>query len=254
MAGRLRGAEALPEEWYGCLMFTPLYTRPVVLEMMREWFGHLLVRQHVRREDFFGHFDRILWHQIRRILLQNELPDIMAKSERTPFGSMPLLGHMAIYSLNLLLLRTVLHPEGYEFREREIESREEGPRPWDRLSSLWRSWFSMDSLRGLAAIWTAVRSGDRVVLKARPRFGGSSSSNGLRSLRDVGSALADGVTAGLAGLMERGREYATFGLMEDVREELLDAGIDIHVDLLMRRLRACSLGYGGGYGERIEDA
>ena len=68
----------------------------------------------------------------------------------------------------------------------------------------------------------------------------------------MGLALADGVTAGLAGLMERGREYAAFGLMEDVREELLDAGIDIHVDVLMRRLRACSLGYGGGYGDGLK--
>ena len=98
-------------------MFTPLYTRPVILEMVREWGNHSLKLANRKGAEFLRHFNTIISDQVRRLLRRNTLPALMRREDQTPFGAMPLLGHIAIYNLNLLLLRTVLSPDAFEFDE-----------------------------------------------------------------------------------------------------------------------------------------
>lgn len=39
---RLKDPNGLPQSWFASLMYTPLYSRPVILDMMREWAKHRL--------------------------------------------------------------------------------------------------------------------------------------------------------------------------------------------------------------------
>ena len=57
---RLNNPDGFPPDWFACLMFTPLYTRPVVLEMLREWAGHSLKSAKRKNEEFLENFDTIL--------------------------------------------------------------------------------------------------------------------------------------------------------------------------------------------------
>ncbi|MCB0510091.1 MAG: ATP-binding protein, partial [Bacteroidetes bacterium] len=137
---KLTVPDTFPKDFYGCLMYTPLFSRPVILDMMREWLPHLLNQKRININNFLEGLDIIIEHQINRLLTTNILPSIMTERE-SPFVCLPTLGYLAIYSLNLILLRTLLSPDGYIFDEEPISVYEEGARAWDRLIHLWRSWF-----------------------------------------------------------------------------------------------------------------
>ena len=247
--------EAFPAKWHGCLMFTPLYSRPVVLSMLGEWFEHSLGRKKWQKEDFLRQLDRIVMSQIRRILTQNAMPDVLGKEQQTPFGALPLLGHLATYSLNLLLVRTVVGGV-YEFDEASICEWDGGPRPWDRLAHLWRAWLSVESLRELNAIWKVARNGDRVRLTKREQFGAASGSDRLEAIENVSFALADDVGAGLAGLVRGFRAQGMDETLTESEERLAREGIDVHAGVTVRRLQS-SMTRLRGFADRrrlVEDA
>lgn len=243
---KLERADAFPPSWFASLMFVPLYSKPAILDMLREWAAHRLASKR-KRSDFLRALDAIVQNQIRRVLRSNDLPPVMQRGDETPFGSMPILGHAAVYSLNLTLLRTVLSPNGYTFHQPEFGAREdEGKdrrtaedktRPWDQLTYLWRSWFSRDSLLGLPAIVTAQRSGDSIHLTANEHFTGSSGTSSLASVLSVSLALADDTTAGLAGLLA----YDEFGRnrigLEEIATKLRTENIDLDFAVEAKRLR-----------------
>ena len=107
-------------------MYTPLFSRPVILDMMREWLNHRLGSAKFTLDAFLNSFDLIIAHQLDRILATDALPSVMARREQLPFGTLPLLGYIAIYSLNLMLLRTIISPEGYVFDEQGMRNYEDG--------------------------------------------------------------------------------------------------------------------------------
>ena len=60
------------------------------------------------KQEFLSHLDTIIVNQIKRLLNKRDFPSIMRKEVaqegyRTPFDDHPLLGHIAIYSINLIL-------------------------------------------------------------------------------------------------------------------------------------------------------
>ena len=179
---------------------------PWCMIRVREWFEHALGGEEGRREEVFRHLDTIVANQVVRILARSQWPEVIEKEGSTTFGSMGLLGHLATYSLNLVLLRTVLSTDGFEFDEGRFGVYEGGTRAWDRLTCLWRSWFSMDSLRGLAAVWTATRDDGRIRLRAREGDRAVVSSDRLESVENVYVALADDIGAGLAGMVVQERD------------------------------------------------
>src|ERR1700694_160351 len=124
----------------------------------------------------------------------------MMERGKVSFGTLPVLGYAAIYSLNLILLRTMLSENGYVFDEETMLLSLDRTRAWDRLTYLWRSWFSIESLDGLTSILTAKREDSKVYLKALKAFSVSAENNRLDLIFKISSTLADNVPAGLAGL------------------------------------------------------
>jgi hypothetical protein len=82
------------------------------------------------------------------------LPDLTAREpdgKHAPYGQLPALGHLAVYSLNLILLRTYLSADSpCVLHEADLGQQPAGLRAGDRLASLWRSWFPPESLEALA--------------------------------------------------------------------------------------------------------
>lgn len=98
---RLNSADGFTREWFASLVYTPLFTRPVVLEMIREWIGHILKERNLAKQKFVSNLDTIILNQIKRLLTKREMPSIIRKETaqegyRAPFGDHPLLGHIAI--------------------------------------------------------------------------------------------------------------------------------------------------------------
>jgi hypothetical protein len=238
---RLNSADGFKREWFASLVYTPLFTRPVVLEMMREWIEHLLKDRKLTRRDFLVSLEIIVMNQIKRLLSKREMPSIIRKETaqegyRAPFGDHPLLGHIAIYSINLILFRLIVCDEPFLFEESQITTHEDGARPWDRLAHIWRSWFSLDNLNGVTAVMLADRKESQITVRAKKRFQVADSQNRLETCLNVAVSLADNISSGLTGLLlfEPGKDNHLE--IDDVAKRLGSERIDAEFQVTMKRL------------------
>ena len=162
----------------------------------------------------------------------------MAGNGQELSAHLPITGYFAIYTLNLIVLRTLLAPNGYTFDETKHTCSEDGTRAWDRLTYLWRSWFSLETLNELAAILIATREDTKIHLKIKDQFTTSSSDDRLESIFNVSLALADDITIGLSGLLS----YDSFGKnsveLSVIDESLRSENVNLQYELLTKRLRS----------------
>jgi hypothetical protein len=198
---RQRHLTMLREDWFGCLVHTALHTRPVILDMIREWSRHRLDNRQSSRADMLAAFDAIVAAQLRAVLNDMTIPDPAPKQRSlSPYDPLPRRGHLAIYSLNLVLLRAYLGDEEYVLDETALGNHPDSCRPWDSLTNLWRSWFTLEALSALADMVTATRCDESIEIV--PHMSGLTPAIGspLRNLYRAAVALADNLTAASAGL------------------------------------------------------
>jgi len=188
--------------WFASLIYTPLHTRPNILALLREWAFHRIPAN----SDLLSCLDTIVRMQLRAILAGTDPLDLSARARATtaneptatapPYDPLPVLGQVAVYTLNLILLRTYLADQAYTLDERCLEA---GDRPWDRLTALWRSWFTPEILAALAPQLTSIRAGAKVIIEpARSELTGGRGS--LGTAFNAAIALADNLTASSVGL------------------------------------------------------
>lgn len=238
---RLGNADGLSRAWFASLVYTPLFTRPVVLEMMREWIAHTLKKNSLSTTEFLSQLDTIVMNQIRRLLNKREMPSIIRKETaqegyRAPFGDHPLLGHIAIYTINLMLLRIIVGDEPFVFDENQIGTHEDGARPWDRLTHIWRSWFSLDILNGITAIMTAQRNETRINITAKQRFQVAESQSRLATFANVAIALGDNISSGLTCLLSFDPSKENPLQLDEISHCLSAEKIDLEFQIVMKRL------------------
>lgn len=237
----LNDADGLGREWFASLVYTPLFSRPVILEMMREWIPHILKQRKLERQAFTEQLDTLLLNQIGRLLNKRQMPSITFKETiqeryRVPFAEHPLLGHIAIYSINLVLLRAIVGEGAFVLNETRIDTYEDGARPWDRLINVWRSWFSLENLRAVTAIMTSTRNGTAVTVTLRERFQAPDGQTRLETYRNVAAALGDDIPSGLAGLILFGRSEESPSTLDQIAERLSSERISAEPDISIKRL------------------
>jgi len=193
--------------WFASLLYTPLHTRPNILALLREWSFHRIPADPPsRRAELLSCLDEIVRVQLRVILAGTDSMDLSARARATtasepaaaapPYDPLPVLGQIAVYTLNLILLRTYLADRAYTLDESRLDA---GDRPWDRLTALWRSWFTPEILAALALQLTSTRGGTQVIIEpARLELVGGSGP--LGSAFNAAIALADNLTASSVGL------------------------------------------------------
>ena len=238
---KLHSVDGLSDAWFASLIFTPLFTKPVVLEMMREWAPRARERKHLTERAFAEHLDAITFSQVSRILTQQELPSIMRRQStrdgrRLPFGSHPLLGYVAIYSLNMILLRIVACRSDLVVHEEQIAKDADVTKPWDRLAHIWRAWFPPESLGVLGEVLHAERRGATVTLAFRHRVQTTHADDMLRTFFNGAMALGDDANAGLAGLVLEDRSGKPVIPLSEVQRRLEASGIHLELQVAMRQL------------------
>jgi len=248
---KLDSPDGLRRQWFASLVYTPLFTRPVVLEMMREWSGHLLRDRQMSRGEFAAHLDMVLYNQIERLISKRAMPSIIRKETvderyRPRFGDHPLVGHIAVYSVNLILLRVIVCDEPFVMDENGIKSYEDGARPWDRLVHLWRSWFSLEALSGLIAVIESSRNADVVEVKARPTFQVAEARGRIEVLLNVSVAVADDLTAAVSGLahseITSSQVLGIRELAKRLAAERIDSPFQIAIRELQEAVRGSEVG------------
>lgn len=208
---KLTDPDLLNSGWYYCLMFVPLYSRPVVIEMLREHALAALQRAlklynipiTISHNDLVDNLKFLVKNQLKMILNTRNIPKVMRKGVILD-QDMPLLGYLSTYSLNLVILSCILSSIGFEFDEQEyaqsIPSFQDA-KPWDKLISLWKAWFSSADLTGLSAILKAKRiSENKILIECNDKFESTRYEQPIDILLCVSSTLADNLLVGLAGL------------------------------------------------------
>lgn len=260
--GMLSTADGFARDWFASLVYAALFTRPVIMEMMREWTRHVLQEYgDLSEEHFVEALERIILNQIERLLNKREMPQIMRKETaqegyRVPFRGHPLVGHIAIYSINLVLLRLIAGKAAFVFEESDIPSHEDGTRPWDRLVHMWRSWFSLGNLNGLTAVMLAERSDNKVTVRLKARLQVDESRGKLQELYNVGLSVGDDVAVGIAGLclFDPSTDSVEKLNMLEQRLDAEDVGVGLAISL--SKLLVLAAGFGelaAGFGESAEE-
>ncbi|MBF0215156.1 MAG: hypothetical protein HQM00_16615 [Magnetococcales bacterium] len=203
---RFKNPATTPELWLATLSHTPLLDRPGILAMMRERVKCCFMPEKgergsvLDRENFLIILDEIVHGQLHWILQGNTPPSLMTGERGLWFTPVPLLGHLAIYSLNLIILRSVLDPDAWILDEASHANPEDGVPAWDRLTHLWRSWFTVEHLSRLRGILQTSRRDGRMRIQARPLFSCVRSVRGLCAYRELARVLADEEVEQLAQL------------------------------------------------------
>ncbi len=201
----------ITSDWFYCLMFVPLFTRPVVIEMLREHLDRALKNNVLNNklpaqlsvEDFITNLDIIVKNQLNMVLNKRKMPGVM--SENKLFDSdMSLLGYLSTYSMNLILLMSALSKNGYTLNETDYyqaNNRTQDNHPWDELVSLWKAWFLQSDLLGLSVVLKAQRVADtEILVKCNDVFESKPFKQPVDVLLCVSHALGDSFMTGLAGL------------------------------------------------------
>lgn len=196
-------------DWYYCLMFVPLFTRPVVVEMLRE---HLVraINNNLNRkkmavkistEEYLKTLRELLEKQLIMVLTKRRLPELM-RADNLFDSNISLIGYLSTYSLNLIVLLCALNPDGYTLDENFFitdKKIQRDIRPWDELVSLWKSWFSQTDLIGLSVILKAERTSDTTIyIKCNHIFEAKQYKLPIDTLLCVSYALGDTFISGLS--------------------------------------------------------
>lgn len=120
--------------WVICMAYAPLFSRPVVLKMIHEWAKECL------GDEIDENLSSLIDLDIEKVVngdLIFDLKEVMDE-KNNPFRREELLKHLAIYSLNLIIIRTVIFNNCYVFDFDE--------QTWGKLSCIWKYAFSEDEL------------------------------------------------------------------------------------------------------------
>lgn len=245
---KLSNPDTFNSGWFYCLMFVPLYSRPVVIEMLREHAKKALQRAlqiynapiNITQDDFVSNLKFIVQNQLKMILNTRNSPGVMRNGILFD-RDIPLLGYLSTYSLNLIILVCALNPDGFEFNEDEYhnsEVSELASKPWDKLTALWKAWFSFADLVGLSVILRAKRKSDTTVLVVcNEKFESTRYEQPIDILLCVSSTLADNLLTGLSGLQTQRFNEITRMDVKDICEILEGESADLYFSYLVALLR-----------------
>jgi hypothetical protein len=76
--------------WYARFIYAPLFSRAVVLRLLREWSRHCLQKEERDIREFLEDLDTIITNHINILLSNNDLPSLMTSDQR-PSLRFPLL-------------------------------------------------------------------------------------------------------------------------------------------------------------------
>ena len=226
----------LPKEWFIALMYSPLFTRPVILEMVGEWARHLLARNGLTAKQFDDALGALVGAQLRDLLEGNTPPAAMTIENKAPYTALPMLGHYAVYTLNLVLLRAVAGETPFVFDAGAVEQHEGGAPAWDQLTHLWRSWLSIDNLAAMAAVVQTSREHGQVIVRANERFGVRRADGRLGTVWSAAQALGDQILVAAIGphVFDSGANPSVD--LAAIRGAQLTEGLDLQLSLLLREV------------------
>jgi hypothetical protein len=219
----------LPKQWFVAFMHAPLYGRPVIVEMLREWCDHLVQDRDVEPSKMAMAAEQLIGAQIAKLVDGGTPPPGLLGDGSRPYPAASLLEHYAVYSLNLVLVWTVVSDVA-------------GVRPtlpaasWEALTSLWRTKLSLEDLSALVPLITTEERDGQVAIGVNVEPDALMSS--LDGIRQTARVLQDDILAPLVGLHQYDAWAKGPESLGTLATELEEQGFDdLELPVLLRRVR-----------------
>lgn len=191
--------EKLKKEWHTGLAYAPLFTRPVVLNMVHELSAMIADEKGIKAADAQSALDNLFREEIKQIItgeIFSKLNDTLSR-QGNPFKHPELMVHVAVYSVNLILLRLVVCSDRLIFTKTLGDDTD-----WQKLTHIWRYAFSEEELLGLSCLIRLNHSAEGLELtysfdeEAPDR---ATSLSRLNRLRNIADSLGDDVSYAVLG-------------------------------------------------------
>lgn len=156
-----------PEKWYSCLMYAPLFRRPVVLKMLEAWAPTYFRMKGMDEENVKKALNTLLDMELPKILNGSLIAEIQKTANRfsdeNAYPQKDLMEHFSIYSFNLVAVCTALL-KALPLSRFDRKSQGQDDRMingWNQLRYLWRYSFGdedMESITNMIAVGINNRS------------------------------------------------------------------------------------------------
>ena len=153
--------KALRKKWCVGLAYAPLFTRPVVLNMIHELSDVFLQNSGLDAEKVRDVLDTRLHEEFHDIIsgeFFSTLQEIL-NMQGNPYKHPELMVHVAVYSVNLILLRATICGNGFTFTDGLGSASD-----WQKLTHIWRYAFSEEELVSLSCLIKLRHSDDTYAL------------------------------------------------------------------------------------------
>lgn len=151
--------------WYACLSYAPLFRRPVVGQMIREWTPQYFCEKKLELEDAVAMIKELLHREVPRVMHGKVFSELEAVSGQFQSSEKKenndLMEHLAVYSNNILSLAALV-TDGVNLGEIEKDV----PGTWDKLLHLWRYAFDENEIAAFAGQFEIAMQNDTPFLSA----------------------------------------------------------------------------------------
>lgn len=178
--------------WVVCMAYAPLFSRPVVVEMIHEWAEGYFVNNNI--DELNRDLDHLLDVELNSAINGNMIFDLkeVMDEKGNPFVHRELLKHLAIYSLNVVIIRTIIFNDKYNFR---IEDER-----WRKLVHIWKYAFSDDELLSFANQFVTDKIDEFYQVSFNKEKESIFSAPVMKYMR-INSAVGDSNSYGIAGAL-----------------------------------------------------
>lgn len=183
--------------WCICLVYAPLFSRPVVVEMIHEWSSSYFESKGMTNDEIEKSLDFLINMEIPKIINGDDLFALkeIVEKKGNPFKQEEMLKHLAIYSLNIVILRTIVCSSEHSFKF-------ENEGIWNKLVCLWKFAFTNDELSDYANIFMAVPKENTCLIKYNFKNKSiNNQQNGVDKLFKSYLAIGDELTYSIIGAL-----------------------------------------------------
>lgn len=175
----------LGNDWYGCWISTPLSTRPIIVEMIREIAqaeGYSEIEAQPSHSEEIREFETLLHNHLGSIIGGHTIPAAMLdfQSSRPPLST---ISRIAVYSLNLVVVSCALHVDGYRLAYNQLSKYLGKQDPWDRIANLWLAAMPDGGQWSISGLLNINRTEEGIYLQLRRPFDTSIAGSPARAMR-----------------------------------------------------------------------
>lgn len=145
--------------WYTCLIYAPLFSRPVVINMIHEWSIAYLKRKDIEKEDIEKAMNFLIGSEIHNIINGDNMFLIkeIVEKKGNQFRQEAIFKHLATYSLNLVILASIICTDNYTFSFQNDDN-------WNKLICIWKYAFTESDFADFSNIFMVESKGDNYLI------------------------------------------------------------------------------------------